>query len=120
FSPLVTYRTILPFTLSCYHIMPGEKKGREGNRTVYLYIDEAGKSPKAVNRLLSKPTQHIGMTEGGSAHARCAHNRIKQAFFTEEEIAVKVLKAKAQSRAKVLLYLGRKPVRMRKLITRGQ
>uniref|UniRef100_A0A452HF10 Large ribosomal subunit protein eL34 n=1 Tax=Gopherus agassizii TaxID=38772 RepID=A0A452HF10_9SAUR len=88
-----------------------------GNRTVYLYTKKVGKAPKSAcgvcpGRLcgvhavhpkllmrLSITKKHVSRAYGGSMCVKCVHDRIKQAFLTEEQkIDMKVLKAQAQWR----------------------
>ncbi|XP_053433958.1 60S ribosomal protein L34-like [Nycticebus coucang] len=87
-----------------------------GNRIVYLYTKKVGKAPKSAcgmcpSRLrgvctvrpkvlmrLSKIKKHVSRAYDGSVCAKCARDRIKCAFLSEEQtIVVKVLKAQAQS-----------------------
>nr|XP_034968134.1 60S ribosomal protein L34-like [Zootoca vivipara] len=86
------------------------------SRIVYLYTKKVGKAPKSAcgvcpGRLravraicpkvlmkLSKTKKHVSRAYGDSMCAKCVHDRIKRAFLIKEQkIAVKVLKAQAQS-----------------------
>ncbi|XP_053465489.1 60S ribosomal protein L34-like [Nycticebus coucang] len=87
-----------------------------GNRIIYLYTRKVRKAPKSARGVcpcrlrgvravrpkvlmrLSETKKHLGRAYGGSMCATCVRDRVKCAFFTEEQkIVVKVLKAQAQS-----------------------
>uniref|UniRef100_A0A8C6I865 Large ribosomal subunit protein eL34 n=1 Tax=Mus spicilegus TaxID=10103 RepID=A0A8C6I865_MUSSI len=87
------------------------------NRIVYLYTKKAGKAPKSacgvcplrlqglpavrarvVLMRLSKTKMQVSRAYSYSMCAKCVCDRIKQAFFIEEQkIIVNVLKVQAQS-----------------------
>uniref|UniRef100_A0A8C0WSX8 Large ribosomal subunit protein eL34 n=1 Tax=Castor canadensis TaxID=51338 RepID=A0A8C0WSX8_CASCN len=91
-----------------------------GNRIVYLYTKKVGKAPKSACGVcpgrprgaravrpevlirVSKTKIHVSSRAcAGSMCAKCVRDRVKRAFLIEEQkIAVKVLKAQAESERK--------------------